>query len=180
MRAATRSACKDPSPSPLRETVAFLPQRRSTPPSSPRRRGPPTPLLRDYGDTRPPSPPMILGRSLPSTRRQHRRWKMARRQHRPCSSVDPRHQRAGFGRISGLVARVPPVERGCQARHRRRPFHHHGLHGAVEAIDPANKAATELVGDVAAPSSRLARRLLHGSWCPPRCQGICLDQSRGR
>jgi hypothetical protein len=23
----------------------------------------------------------------------------------------------------------PPPERGCQARHRRRPFHHHGLHG---------------------------------------------------
>jgi hypothetical protein len=23
----------------------------------------------------------------------------------------------------------PPLERGCQARHRRRPFHHHGLHG---------------------------------------------------
>lgn len=54
------------------------------------------------------------------------------------------------------------------------------LQGDVEAVDPGNKAAAEPVGDVAAPSSRLARRLLHGSWCPPRCQGICLDQSRGR
>jgi hypothetical protein len=98
-----------------------------------------TPSMEDGAQA---TPPMFLGRSPPSTRRQDRHPPLCSAI-RPIAPSSPRSLRllqvglvrsklcvcSGFGRISGLVARVPPVERGCQARHRRRPFHHHGLHG---------------------------------------------------
>jgi hypothetical protein len=165
----TRDSRLPPSTS-IRPTLLPTPSRTSYP-SAPRLRGSkaainalvPTPSMARAGNTahdpRPipainaqatPSmedgtqatPPMFLGRSPPSTRRQHC--------HPPlCSAIRPiapSSPRSLFGYFKlvwfdlncasaqvsgGLVGSLPgsPPERGCQARHRRRPFHHHGLHG---------------------------------------------------